>query len=224
MKKVSFYTLIFLFAASVFAMTAAKLRLDCSDDKKMQESVIAIIMSLDENTQQQFIAAMATIGVSGMQNPYATKPEGIKEMLNGKTADEIIALARKMAPNLRGNKFIVDAKDMQTFGKSVGEIMLSLEGKKRDDFSEAVAKLMYESQQKKEKPEELLKKLDGKTADEIISLAMGGEVPLSTGVETIKQYQLDEVTKAQAEEILQKKIETKEEPSLQPSLAPNANY
>lgn len=47
---------------------AAELRLDASDAKKMQDSFMKMLSSLDGATQQKFAAAMATIGVYYMQD------------------------------------------------------------------------------------------------------------------------------------------------------------
>ena len=73
----------------------APMRIDASDPKKLQDSFMKMLSSLDGNTQQKFAAAMATIGVYYMQDARNSK-EGMKEAIDGKTAEEIIAISRKL--------------------------------------------------------------------------------------------------------------------------------
>ena len=90
-----------LFSTALVAVEASKLRIDCTDEDTMQKTIMNIMMNLDDSMQKQFAAALATIGVAGMQNPDLTEPARIKNMLDGKNADEVIALSRRMAPNIR---------------------------------------------------------------------------------------------------------------------------
>ena len=148
MKKAAFYLVMALFSTALVAVEASKLRIDCTDEDTMQKTIMNIMMNLDDSMQKQFAAALATIGVAGMQNPDLTEPARIKNMLDGKNADEVIALSRRMAPNIRSNTRIIDGSSKESFSRTMGEIMVSLDVEKQSKFSEAIALLMYESQKK----------------------------------------------------------------------------
>ena len=193
-----------------------------------------IMMNLDDSMQKQFAAALATIGVAGMQNPDLTEPARIKNMLDGKNADEVIALSRRMAPNIRSNTRIIDGSSKESFSRTMGEIMVSLDVEKQSKFSEAIALLMYESQKKGETHLDLAKRLDGKNADEVIALAFNKGVPIPKNYEEIREFELSAVSKSEAEKIHGGKIDDnpaipaekapkKSEPSFAPSLVPSQN-
>ena len=223
-----------LFSTALVAVEASKLRIDCTDEDTMQKTIMNIMMNLDDSMQKQFAAALATIGVAGMQNPDLTEPARIKNMLNGKNADEVIALSRRMAPNIRSNTRIIDGSSKESFSRTMGEIMVSLDVEKQSKFSEAIALLMYESQKKGETHLDLAKRLDGKNADEVIALAFNKGVPIPKNYEEIREFELSAVSKSEAEKIHGGKIDDnpaipaekapkKSEPSFAPSLVPSQN-
>lgn len=223
-----------LFSTALVAVEASKLRIDCTDEDTMQKTIMNIMMNLDDSMQKQFAAALATIGVAGMQNPDLTEPARIKNMLDGKNADEVIALSRRMAPNIRSNTRIIDGSSKESFSRTMGEIMVSLDVEKQSKFSEAIALLMYESQKKGETHLDLAKRLDGKNADEVIALAFNKGVPIPKNYEEIREFELSAVSKSDAEKIHGGKIDDnpaipaekapkKSEPSFAPSLVPSQN-
>lgn len=223
-----------LFSTALVAVEASKLRIDCTDEDTMQKTIMNIMMNLDDSMQKQFAAALATIGVAGMQNPDLTEPARIKNMLDGKNADEVIALSRRMAPNIRSNTRIIDGSSKESFSRTMGEIMVSLDVEKQSKFSEAIALLMYESQKKGETHLDLAKRLDGKNADEVIALAFNKGVPIPKNYEEIREFELSAVSKSEAEKIHCGKIDDnpaipaekapkKSEPSFAPSLVPSQN-
>lgn len=234
MKKAAFYLVMALFSTALVAVEASKLRIDCTDEDTMQKTIMNIMMNLDDSMQKQFAAALATIGVAGMQNPDLTEPARIKNMLDGKNADEVIALSRRMAPNIRSNTRIIDGSSKESFSRTMGEIMVSLDVEKQSKFSEAIALLMYESQKKGETHLDLAKRLDGKNADEVIALAFNKGVPIPKNYEEIREFELSAVSKSEAEKIHGGKIDDnpaipaekapkKSEPSFAPSLVPSQN-
>ena len=223
-----------LFSTALVAVEASKLRIDCTDEDTMQKTIMNIMMNLDDSMQKQFAAALATIGVAGMQNPDLTEPARIKNILDGKNADEVIALSRRMAPNIRSNTRIIDGSSKESFSRTMGEIMVSLDVEKQSKFSEAIALLMYESQKKGETHLDLAKRLDGKNADEVIALAFNKGVPIPKNYEEIREFELSAVSKSEAEKIHGGKIDDnpaipaekapkKSEPSFAPSLVPSQN-
>ena len=223
-----------LFSTALVAVEASKLRIDCTDEDTMQKTIMNIMMNLDDSMQKQFAAALATIGVAGMQNPDLTEPARIKNMLDGKNADEVIALSRRMAPNIRSNTRIIDGSSKESFSRTMGEIMVSLDVEKQSKFSDAIALLMYESQKKGETHLDLAKRLDGKNADEVIALAFNKGVPIPKNYEEIREFELSAVSKSEAEKIHGGKIDDnpaipaekapkKSEPSFAPSLVPSQN-
>lgn len=223
-----------LFSTALVAVEASKLRIDCTDEDTMQKTIMNIMMNLDDSMQKQFAAALATIGVAGMQNPDLTEPARIKNMLDGKNADEVIALSRRMAPNIRSNTRIIDGSSKESFSRTMGEIMVSLDVEKQSKFSEAIALLMYESQKKGETHLDLAKRLDGKNADEVIALAFNKGVPIPKNYEEIREFELSAVSKSEAEKIHGGKIDDnpaipaekapkKSESSFAPSLVPSQN-
>ena len=207
MKKAAFYLVMALFSTALVAVEASKLRIDCTDEDTMQKTIMNIMMNLDDSMQKQFAAALATIGVAGMQNPDLTEPARIKNMLDGKNADEVIALSRRMAPNIRSNTRIIDGSSKESFSRTMGEIMVSLDVEKQSKFSEAIALLMYESQKKGETHLDLAKRLDGKNADEVIALAFNKGVPIPKNYEEIRVFELSAVSKSEAEKIHGGKID-----------------
>lgn len=234
MKKAAFYLIMALFSTALVAVEASKLRIDCTDEDTMQKTIMNIMMNLDDSMQKHFAAALATIGVAGMQNPDLTEPARIKNMLDGKNADEVIALSRRMAPNIRSNTRIIDGSSKESFSRTMGEIMVSLDVEKQSKFSEAIALLMYESQKKGETHLDLAKRLDGKNADEVIALAFNKGVPIPKNYEEIREFELSAVSKSEAEKIHGGKIDDnpaipaekapkKSEPSFAPSLVPSQN-
>lgn len=174
----------------------AELRLDASDAKKMQDSFMKMLSSLDGAMQQKFAAAMATIGVYYMQDARRGGNEGMGKAIDGKTADEIVALSRRLFPGIKQNTKIIDGSSRDSFGRSVAEILVSLPPDRQTAFSEAVAKVMYDNRKAEKSEEETMKRLDGKNAEEVIELATGISTPFDNpSASTPKDYSLREMTK-----------------------------
>lgn len=187
------------FWATSYADSAAPLRLDASAPDKIQSSFLNMLASLDPRTQQEFSAAMATIGVYYMQDAKRGGNIAMKNAINGKTADEIITLSRKLFPDINRNRKIIDGTTADAFGKSVAEILISLPPEKQTAFSEAIATLMYKNQKDGKKEIEIMKQLDGKTAAEVVALATGVEAPFDNPmVRTPKDYTLRQMTDQEA--------------------------
>ena len=185
---------------------AGELRLDASDAKKMQDSFIKMLSSLDSGAQQNFAAAMATIGVYYMQDASHGGNEAMKRAIENKTADEIIALSRKLFPNIKQNTKIIDGSSADKFGRSVAEILISLPPEKQTQFSEAIAKFMYDAQKAKQSEDTIMKKLDGKTASEVVALATGISTPFDNPMATTpKDYSMRKMTEDEIKKIRRKK-------------------
>ena len=153
------------------------LRIDASSPERLQESFIQMLTLLDDNTQQALAAAMATIGVVMNEDPKLGGQEAVMKLINGKTADEIIAASRRLTPFIKQHSNIIDGSTAEAFGKSVSRLLVSLPADRQGEFSEALAKLMYEAK-KNGKPEtDIIKELDGKTAIEVIELAKRVDLP-----------------------------------------------
>ena len=90
MRKV----LIFLLACISSVAAAQQPRIDASSPKALERSYAKVIENLDDEAQQRFAVAMTTIGVVMAQRPDLGGSAKIKDMIDGKTADEIIDMAR----------------------------------------------------------------------------------------------------------------------------------
>ena len=130
MKKAAFYLIMALFSTALVAVEASKLRIDCTDEDTMQKTIMNIMMNLDDSMQKQFAAALATIGVAGMQNPDLTEPARIKNMLDGKNADEVIALAFNKGVPIPKNYEEIREFELSAVSKSEAE---KIHGGKIDD-------------------------------------------------------------------------------------------
>jgi len=153
---------------------AADLKIDASSNEKLQESFFNVLMSLDDSSQQKFASAMATLGVVMTQN--YSEAEGHKkfqELVNGKTADEIISLSKQMGPKLKELSNTINGKTSADFNKTVSQVLISLPLHKQTQFSEALAAIFYDAKQNNVSDADMMKKLDGKTADDVIGLATG---------------------------------------------------
>ena len=111
--------------AEAASPSVAELRLDASDAKKMQDSFMKMLSSLDGATQQKFAAAMATIGVYYMLDVRRGGNAEMGKAIDGKTAEEIIALSRRLFPGIKQNTKIIDGSSRDSFGRSVAEILVS---------------------------------------------------------------------------------------------------
>ena len=164
-------------AAVCAAGGAGALKIDASTPQNLERSYAKIVAALDEDAQQRFALAMTTIAVALSQRPDLGGSEKIREIIDGKTPDEIIAEARKLTGFVRVSSLKINGGSAQKFSESAGRILVSLPPEKQPDFSDAVARLMYERENKKISEADFLKSVDGKTPDEIIDLARKVEVP-----------------------------------------------
>ena len=217
-----------VFAGSILEGTAKKeeLRLDASSEEKMQQSFFKMLMALDDTDQQKFSSAMAIIGVMMQQRDGETKFGKLKDILDGKTADEIIATARRMTPYIKQHSKILDGSTPEKFGKSISLVMISLPEDLQPAFSEAIAKLMFDAKQNKEDESVLRKKLDGKNGEEVIAMASKIDLPFDPAPKsgTQKEYSIAPLTEAEREKMnLPKRPEEKKEKSYEESLVPTAN-
>lgn len=200
----------------------APMRIDASDPKKLQDSFMKILSSLDGNTQQKFAAAMATIGVYYMQDARNNK-EGMKEAIDGKTAEEIIAISRKLFPGIKQNTRIIDGSSREAFGRSVAELLITLPEDKQTAFSEAVAKIMYDNKKAGKNEDDVMKRLDGKTAEEVVELATGISTPFDNpAIQTPKDYTLRKMTEEEVKRIRRTKTPGNEQPDYESNLSPSS--
>ena len=197
---------------------ASQLRIDASSPEKMQASYTKILASLDDEMQQKFALALTTIGVVMAQRADLGGSKKVMEMINGKTAEEIIAESKKLTGFIRRVKEVIKANSSAEFSTIVGNLLISLPDTKRTDFSEAIAKLLYQRQQKKITEEAFLKKVNGKTVDEIIEMAKDIEVPFEiANNRKPKDYKLEKLSDEQLEKmgIKKKNKKTQLEESLE---------
>lgn len=157
--------------ANTFADGTGKI--DASSNEKLQESFFAVMTSIEnDDKQQKFASAMATIGVVLSQKyPESAAHKKYVELVNGKTADEIIETAKKMTPQIRGTIVKVDGTSAEAFNKSVGRMLLGISLDKQRKFSAALARIMYDAEQTKKDETQVAKMLHGKTVDEVIEFA-----------------------------------------------------
>ena len=87
---------VFANAAVCAAGGAGALKIDASTPQNLERSYAKIVAALDEDAQQRFALAMTTIAVALSQRPDLGGSEKIREIIDGKTPDEIIDLARKV--------------------------------------------------------------------------------------------------------------------------------
>ena len=153
--------ILIIFFLSITISFATVIRIDASSPEKLQTSYEKMIVSLDDEMQQKFALAMTTIGVVMSQRADLGGSQKVMEIINGKTALEIIAESKKLTGYIRKSEKIVKAEDSATFSKSVGNMLLSLPDGKREDFSEAIAKLMYDRENRKISESDFLKKVNG---------------------------------------------------------------
>ncbi len=180
-------------------------RIDASSPETLQKSYAAVIAALDDDMQQKFALAMTTISVVMSQRPDLGGSEKVLEMLNGKTAEEVIAQSRKLTVYVKRGQTAMKADTLQQFSESVGNILLSLPEDKRAEFSDAVAKLIYDKQISKLSDAEFLRRVNGKTSDEIVALAARLNLPFQTASDKDgKNYTLEKISPEQAEEFRKK--------------------
>lgn len=131
-----------------------------------------------------------------------------------------VALAKSMTPQLRGTAKRVDGKSAESFNASVGRMLIGVSLDKQRRFSAAVAKIMYDAEQKKLTETDVAKMLDGKTVDEVIDFAAPIKTPFPTNES--EEFYLTPVSK---EELRARKIIPAEDEAPQPyskSLVPTS--
>jgi len=218
-KLLGIISIIFLFLQCLFATNKETLRLDASNEEKMQQSFFKILMSLDDSQQQKFASAMATIGVM-LQQEDGARFGNLKDLINGKTADEIIATARRMTPYIKQHSKIIDGSSTDSMGKSISHILISLPEEKQPQFSEAIAKLMFEAKKNKEDESVLRKRLDGKTGEEVIELARKIDLPFSINQSSQKEYQIAPLSEQEKKQLNIPKQKPEPQKSYEESLVP----
>ncbi len=194
----------FLLILSLITCTsfASEVRIDASSPEKLQTSYAKMVTSLDDEMQQKFVLAMTTISVVMAQRPDLGGTQKAMEMINGKTADEIIAESRKLTGYIRRGQTILNASTSKEFSKSVGNMLVSLPDNKREKFSEAIAKLMFERERLDTPEKDFLKKLNGKTADEIIEIAKKIDVPFDIlNRREEKKYDVEKLSDTELEKL-----------------------
>jgi type III secretion system FlhB-like substrate exporter len=188
-KKVLIYLL------TISLAIASELRIDATSPEKMQASYAKILASLDDDMQQKFALALTTIGVVMAQRADLGGSQKIMEMINGKTAQEIIAESKKLTGFVRRVKEVIKANTSAEFSTVVGNLLISLPEGKRENFSEAIAKLIYQREQQKTTESDFLKKVNGKTVDEIIEMAKDINVPFEiANNRKQKDYKLEKLS------------------------------
>ncbi len=207
---IRFLTTLLLSTSVIFA----QVRIDASSQETLQKSYAQMIESLDIDKQQKFALAMTIIGVAMSQRPDLGGSAKVMEIINGKTADEIIAESKKLTAFTQVNQTVVKANTSKEFSESVGKILITLPEEKRADFSEAVAKLMYEMEQKKIPEAEFLKRVNGKDADEIIEIGKKIDLPFfSSNNRDNLDYSIEEVSPEKLKELGIKKDKKQKTPN-----------
>lgn len=154
-------------------------KIDASTQQRLHDTFAEVLMSLDDQDQQMFAAAMATISVMVAEDKSEDNQKKLYDVIHGKTAEEIIAASRKLTPHIRKYSKIIDGTNQDTFNRSVGRIVVSLPIEMQTKFSEAIAKLIFQAQKDKIPAQQLYKKLDAKTPDEVIWMAEHVNLPFS---------------------------------------------
>lgn len=162
-------------------------RIDASTQKTLNDSFSKVLLALDDERQQLFASAMATIGVIVAEEKSPDVQKKFYDIVHQKTADEIIAASRKLTPFLRKYSKIIDGTSADAFNRSLARTVVSLSPEKQQTFSESVAKLLYQAEKDGVPVEDLRKKLDGKTADEIIWLAETVNLPFKIDSDAKRQ-------------------------------------
>lgn len=217
MKRLVFAILISLLSFSVYS---AEKTIDASSNDKLQESFFEVLTSLDDYRQQKFASAMATIGVVLSQKYGETQAHShYIKLVNGKTANEIIALAKSMSPQVRGMAEKIDGTSMEAFNKSTGQILIGLPVDRQRAFSSALAKIIYDAEKKKVKKEDMAKSLHGMSSKDVIAFARTIDAPFPTDDNT--EFTISPLTD---EELKKHNLPVKEEKKipLSQSLVPRA--
>ena len=220
MKRILYAVLVFMACPLVFS---AEKVIDASNSDKLQDSFFEILTSLDSYRQQKFASAMATIGVvlSQRHDEQTAHKEYIK-LVNGKTANEIIDLAKSMSPQVRGMAERVNGTSMDMFNKTTGQILIGLPLDRQRAFSSALARIIYDSEKKKIKREEMAKTLHGMSADDVIAFAKTIDAPFPTDDQT--EFSIAPMTKEEMKKHnLPVKEEKPEETPFSQSLVPRGN-
>ena len=220
MKRILYAVLVFM--ACPFVFSAEKV-IDASNNDKLQDSFFEILTSLDSYRQQKFASAMATIGVvlSQRYDEQTAHKEYIK-LVNGKTANEIIDLVKSMSPQVRGMAERVNGTSMDMFNKTTGQILIGLPLDRQRAFSSALARIIYDSEKKKIKREEMAKTLHGMSADDVIAFAKTIDAPFPTDDQT--EFSIAPMTKEEMKKHnLPVKEEKPEETPFSQSLVPRGN-
>ena len=216
MKRILLTILISLF--SLYAISAEK-TIDASSNEKLQDSFFSILTSLDDYRQQKFASSMATIGVvlSQKYGEQEAHNEYIK-LVNGKTANQIIELAKSMSPQIKGMSEKIDGSSMEAFNKSTGQMLIGLPLDRQRAFSSALAKIIYDAEKKKLKKEDMAKSLNGMSAKDVIEYAKTIDAPFPSDDNT--EFTISPMTK---EEMKKHNLPIKEEKiPLTQSLVPRA--
>ena len=217
MKRIFLTILISLYSLS--AIPAEK-TIDASSNEKLQDSFFSILTSLDDYRQQKFASSMATIGVvlSQKYNDQDAHKEYIK-LVNGKTANQIIELAKSMSPQVRGMSEKIDGSSIEAFNKSTGQMLIGLPLDRQRAFSSALAKIIYDAEKKKLKKEDMAKSLNGMSATDVIAYARTIDAPFPSDDNT--EFTISPMTK---EEMKKHNLPVKEEKiPLSQSLVPRAD-
>lgn len=193
---------VFLLASAAAVFGRESPRIDASTPESLQRTYGAALAALGDDDQQKFALAMTTIGLVFSQRPDLGGSKRAMETINGKTAAEIIAEARRLTGYVRRGVKTVDGSGAAKFSESVGNILLSLPESKQADFSEAVAKILYRRESEKIADAEFFKSVDGKTADELIEFAATIDVPFLSGNRRAqKNYSLEKLNRQEAEKM-----------------------
>ena len=218
MKRI--FWIVLIFSISPFVFSEEK-RINASDNDKLQDSFFEVLTSLDAYRQQQFASSMATIGVVLSQKLGEQKShEEYVKLVHGKTANEIIALAKSMSPQVRGMAERVNGTSMEAFNKSTGQILITLPLDRQRAFSAALAKIIYDAEKKKIKREDMAKSLNGMSATDVIAYARSIDAPFPSDDQT--EFSIAPMTKEEMKKHNLPVEEEKENP-LSQSLVPRGN-
>ncbi len=215
------FILTFLLVALISPLNGEVKKIDTSSNEKLQESYFEVIMSLNEQQQQKFASSMAAIGVIFAQK-YGEEAAHKKyiELVNGKTAEQIIEIADSMLPDIKGISDRINGKSLEAFNASVGQILITLPLNKQTAFSTAIAKIMYDAEKKKKSKEDMAKSIDGLTATDVIAFAKTIDAPFPDADDS--EIKLSPMTKEEMKKynLPERKSEKKEQIPFSTSLVP----
>ncbi|MEM7179337.1 MAG: DUF6694 family lipoprotein [Spirochaetota bacterium] len=106
MRKYTKYPLLLLLLLTLFA--CSKPKIDATSDETMRDSMQAIAKSLPEEEKEEFGKALQAVmlftGMSSLGKGKEEMQKVIKEKLHGKTAEDIMEMAKKIQEDVKAKQ------------------------------------------------------------------------------------------------------------------------